>query len=291
MSCHQCRLLGQILLNIISETKSGFSPQAPAIGAAIKELIDVKRAANLRDDYIESLEHYLGRFEGGHQNVSVAELTHNAIETWVSQFESPSSRQTWLNRISTLFAFCKQRGYIKENPCDAVAKVKVDAKTPRILTPPECVACWESAPTLCRPYIVLALYCGIRPAEVTRLEWSDISLENRLVQISAAASKVRSRRMVDLPDIAIERLADHPIKKGPVTPSDSTLRRFKRKIRSIIGWWQADVFRHTCASYMLAHMGDAGKVALQLGNSPKILLTHYNGLATKEAAERFFSGK
>ena len=91
-----------------------------------------------------------------------------------------------------------------------------------------------------------------------------------------------------IPDVAMRFLLDHPVKTGPIAPSPSTIRRAIRRVRGVLGWWQADCLRHSAASYHLALTGDAGKVATMLGNSPKILLTHYNGLASKEDAARFF---
>jgi hypothetical protein len=58
-----------------------------------------------------------------------------------------------------------------------------------------------------------------------------------------------------------------------------------------MGWkvWPKDILRHTCASHWLAIVPDAQRIALQLGNSPAILLRHYRSIVTKEDAERFWS--
>jgi integrase len=265
-----------------------FKPAPKAIGAALKELIATKKLANLRPTYLKSLDHYLGRFAAAHTGRTVGELTPATVEAWLAQFPTAASRATWLNRINTLLAFCRQRGYIQANPCDQIARVKVDYRSPRILTPAEVETVLLVTPTICLPYVALCLFCGIRPYEAMRLNWTDINLADRAVTVSAAASKVRHRRVVPISDRAFAILSEYPVKTGPVTPSLTTLRRFKRATKKVLGWWQADILRHTAASYLLTAVGDASKVATQLGNSPGILLSHYNGLASKADAAMFF---
>jgi integrase len=72
--------------------------------------------------------------------------------------------------------------------------------------------------------------------------------------------------------------------------SHTTFRRWLRLLkRDSAALWHQDVMRHTCASYLLASEQDAGNVALWLGNSPKILVAHYWGLAKEEDATAFWS--
>ena len=61
-------------------------------------------------------------------------------------------------------------------------------------------------------------------------------------------------------------------------------------MREEMGWpvWPQDLLRHTAASYLVARDGDAGKVALQLGNSAAVLLLNYRELVEKEDAAAFF---
>jgi len=78
--------------------------------------------------------------------------------------------------------------------------------------------------------------------------------------------------------IAVELISRHPLKSGPVSPSLSTLRRWKDTVRKIMGVpkFPQDLLRHTAASYLIGKYQDAGKVSMWLGNSSKILLAHYH---------------
>lgn len=73
----------------------------------------------------------------------------------------------------------------------------------------------------------------------------------------------------------------------------STRRRAVRRARIHLGLaaWPQDVLRHTCASYWVAKIKDVGEVALELGNSPSVLLRHYRELVTGEDADRFWAIK
>jgi integrase len=139
------------------------------------------------------------------------------------------------------------------------------------------------------PWFVLGLFAGIRPEEADRLDWAAVDLERGLVRVDAAASKVRQRRVVPLAPAAVAWLklgGDLPL---PLT----SRRRYVRRLRDRLGWaaWPQDVLRHTAASFLLAEHQDAAKVALWLGNSPKILLTHYHEMVSDAEKVAFWGLK
>jgi hypothetical protein len=49
--------------------------------------------------------------------------------------------------------------------------------------------------------------------------------------------------------------------------------------------------RHSFCTYRLAAVQSAPQVALEMGNSPKIIFTNYRELATSEDAEIWFAAK
>ena len=53
--------------------------------------------------------------------------------------------------------------------------------------------------------------------------------------------------------------------------------------------WRQNALRHSFASYRLAQVQDAAKVALEMGNSPEKLFRHYRELVMPTAAEQWFS--
>jgi hypothetical protein len=55
--------------------------------------------------------------------------------------------------------------------------------------------------------------------------------------------------------------------------------------------WKANGLRHSYASYRFAQIGDAGRVAGELGNSATVVHRHYRELVKPGDAERWFSVK
>jgi integrase len=258
------------------------------IASAIEELIAAKAAANRRERYTKSLRYYLEQFAAGREQAPLASFTFADVESWMQKFPSAWTRQTWLNRLSTLFSFAVRRGHISANPCDRVERVTADRCPPKILSPAQADLLLSIVPMMCRPYLILGLFAGIRPEETMRLDWSAVNLETKTVRVEG---KTRRRRIVPLEPRAVALLAGCPLQRGPVSPSHSTVRRFKERARGNLGLarWPQDVLRHTAASYLLALHKDAGKVATTLGNSSAVLLSHYHEPVTDGDCALFWS--
>ena len=53
--------------------------------------------------------------------------------------------------------------------------------------------------------------------------------------------------------------------------------------------WKQNVLRHSFISYRLAQLQNINQLALEAGNSPKMIHQHYRELATPEQARTWFS--
>jgi len=255
--------------------------------AAINELIAAKNSANRRERYTKSLRAYLEQFAKGREQTPLSDFSTAHVETWMHQFDSAWTRQTWLNRLSTLFSFAVRRGHITANPCDRIERVTADACPPKILTPAQVETLLSVVPNVCRPYLILGLFAGIRPEEIMRMDWSNVCLETKTARVEG---KTRRRRIVPLEPRAVALLTACPLKTGSIAPSLSTVRRFKESARAVLGMarWPQDLLRHTFASYALALHGDAGKVSTAMGNSSAVMLRHYHEPVTKADCEKFW---
>ena len=274
---HQCCLLLRAAQKYHppGQLPGGFG-EAPSVATVIKQLIAAKTAGNLRSVYLKSLEYYLNRFASGREQKPLADFTTAEVEAWLNQFDSAGSRQTWLNRISGLFGFAVRREIIAKNPCTKIERIRVDCLPPSIFSPEQVDLMLATVPENCRAYLVLGMFAGIRPDEILGIDWSEIDLATKTVRVNK--TKTRLRRIVPLHPRATALLSACRVQAGPVSPGNQTIRRFKRDARIRLGLsaWPKDVLRHTAASYLLALHGDVGRVAMMLGNSPNILLTHYH---------------
>ena len=262
-------------------------------GKALAECIAAKRAANRRTAYLANLETLVALFIRGRERSDVSEFSLVDVEAFLPARLSPASRASRLGRISTWFAFCQSRGWITHNPCDDVQSVTVDRHAPVILSVADCRRLVDGFHTDAHEglaWLVLGLFAGLRPSEAERMEWDAIDLQRGVVTVDAAASKVRRRRHVPLEPAAVEWLRIAKQLDASLPLPSRTRRTLCDRMRGVMGWpeWPQDVLRHTAASHLVALHQDVARVALMLGNSPNVLLTHYRNLVTPEECAAFW---
>lgn len=267
----------------------------------LAEFLDHKMRINRRPDYLKTLKSYLNQFTRGREFQPVTEVTPEVVEDWfVKRNETPAARCANIGRLSSFFSFCERRRYIESNPMRRIERPYVERKAPVIVSPDEAKKFLDKVHTHCIDllgYAVLGLMCGIRPHELARMTWDDVSLEPRdlkelkgygIANVTAAASKVRTRRIVPIPPVALAWLAQ--------CPQEGKLVRYSRThpiikpIAAMAGIeWTHDLLRHSAASYLMAKFEDSGRVAHWLGNSPQVLLTHYYQVVTPDDCTAFWA--
>jgi integrase len=149
------------------------------------------------------------------------------------------------------------------------------------------------------PSLVLRLFCGLRTAEVCRVEWQEVRwTEPRpFVHIPASKAKKRRIRLVDLPVNAVAWLRHcTPPAKGLVVPGSGEVRRYCKRFSRLVelaelsDWGKNDT-RHSFGSYHYALHGDAVKTSVQMGHKQgdDVLFSNYRQLVTAEDGARFFA--
>ena len=149
----------------------------------------------------------------------------------------------------------------------------------------------------CAAYIALCAFAGVRPAECARLRWQDISEDEGVVSVRAAAAKTGGTRHIELhPTLAAWLRAQRPPDAAPdalITPQKDLKWRL-RCIRRRAGYgddnpWQDDVLRHSYATYYLKSGGDLNRLQLNMGHRDiHLLYTRYTnmvGITRAMAAE------
>jgi len=265
------------------------------LAEAAAETIACRTGAGYSEKYVTGLRQYLDAFVRGRTNLSLDSIGVEEIEAWFrSRAEKPSTRAANLGRLSTMFRLGWERGWIETNPCDRVSRVRIVRGAPRILTVDECQILMDAVvhrfPKM-TAWFALTLFAGVRPEEADQCEWTSINLDNQTVVIDALTTKVRTRRIVHLQATAVEWLRFAKSQKAALPIANVTRRRCQRALREVLGEeeWPQDVLRHTAASYWLASVQDAGKVAHELGNSAGVLMRHYREIVTRSDAARFWA--
>lgn len=267
------------------------------------EFLSHKEKANRRPEYLKTLRSYMNRFISGRESDPVSSVTPEVVEDWFNRRnEAPSGQCSAIGRLSSFFSFCERKRYIESNPMRRIERPYVERKPPTILSPDEATNLL-TATYVCKRdmlgFIALGLFCGIRPFELMNMTWNDVSIEPMdikdlkgfgLANVSAAASKVRRRRIVPIHPTALAWLNLCDIKKEDEIVRHTRTQWITKGLAEKSGIaWSHDILRHTAASYLLAQYEDCGRVAHWLGNSPNILLNHYYQLVQPSDCAAFWS--
>lgn len=271
------------------KAKTAVPVRETALGKAIGELVDAKKAANRRERYLEELRRYLNQFARGREELPVGAIRLDDLLAWfTSREEAPATKASNIGKLSALFDFCVRKGYTDENPCRRLEKVHVEVGIPKIFSVGQCRALMEAAEAVdlgLTAELALGLFAGLRPAEIERISWNLVNLERKFLTVDAAAAKKRHRRLVPLNETCIAWLKLN----GEIPVAKNRRRRFARICQTAgITDWPHDVLRHTAASHLLVKHG-ARFASEMLGHSETMLYRHYRELVSPEDNQDFWT--
>ena len=229
---------------------------------------------------------------------NIKDISADGLEKWLSSVsKTPRTYNNNRTALIMLFNFAKRKGYLPrelENAAELVERRKDVGGEIQILTPENFAQLLDRSPETFLPYLALGGLAGLRSAEICRLDWREIDFAQGHILVSARKSKTASRRIVPICDALKAWLLPIGRTEGRVMPyadERSMLGRFRVIKAQTAGMPKipSNALRHSYASYRLAQVEDAGKVSLEMGNSPQKLFTNYRQLVTRAQAERWFS--
>jgi integrase len=258
---------------------------------AVRELLAAKKQDGLSVRYQKDLRNRLERFESSFGTRKIAEVSVDEIEDWLRNLSlGPLSRNTFWLRLSVLFEFARRRHWCAENPLALVQKAKWKGALPGILTPEQFARLLETAGAETLPYWAIGGWCGLRSAELERLEWQDIDFEACLVEVTRAKSKTASRRHVQIRPALAAWIAPLRGQTGKVCPVNLRIRLERDRERAGIMDWPANALRHSFASYHLEHFKEPGTLTVEMGHTtPALVQRFYRQRVRPEAAKKWWS--
>lgn len=259
-----------------------------------RQLLDTRTADGVSFHYRTDLKSRLGRFCRDFGSRLVSDVTVNDLDAWLRDLQvrhqlAAESRNNFRRVVHTLFSFGLARGYCSANPALQTAKAKPVSKPPEILTVQQMQSLLQRAPASLVPVFAIGAFAGLRPAEIQRLDWTDIKLERGFIEVSASKAKTARRRLVTILPNLKRWLESHRRVEGQLVPPN--LRKLSEAAQKKAGIrdWPVNGLRHSFASYHLAHFQDAPALALQMGHTTTAMLfSHYREVVTPEDAERYW---
>ncbi len=212
-----------------------------------------------------------------------------------------------LRNLRPAFGLAVREGWATANPCDRLKPRDTTRNEIAILTLNQSRKVMASAldysqrgndwpeylkvdATGATAALALMLFAGVRPAEVARLDWENVNLNDGTVFVSAQKSKTDRSRFFDMPDTLKAWLATVPVteRTGAVVPLN--WKKCWQAIRREAGISdQRDQLRKTFASCHLQAFNDVKATRAIMGHEVgDVLFTNYRGLVSKAEALNFW---
>lgn len=244
-----------------------------------------RRAATLGD-----LRHFIGRMlrvEGFGERPLRALTTADCRAMLETAFGgSAHSYRKGRAILHSIFAYGVRQEWCDGNP---VARIEVPCVVERPIIPLSVAEVQRLERTSARPEhaamrlpLVLMLYCGLRPTEVSRLNPQlDINRQERWVVVRPQTSKTGGGRVVPLrvlpPDDATE------------IPANWRVQWRLLRLAAGFSTWRADACRHTFASYHRAYFRNLDELQNEMGHRNSALLhTRYTLPVSPSEAHAFW---
>jgi integrase/recombinase XerD len=309
-------LLSAGIEDSLSSIANVFVEQARARSASVsfEAAFDAYRQSRQdhRKTYLYSIERVIGKVAQVLGHTNLRDITGERIEKVLEQhFPNPSTFDNALRTLSPLFSMAQKRSpaWIDHNPCKGIEKRSRGRKGPvAILTIEESrqliAACADlkSDPSLPNSLkvnasdalsaVCIMLFAGVRPAEIKRLTWRNLDLEEGTLFIANTAAKTDRSREIAMPETLIAWL-----KYAEADKDESMLicpPNWDRKIKAIrhkagIAKSGKDQLRKSFASYHLQAFGDVNATRSIMGHeTDEVLFTNYRNAVRKKDALEFW---
>jgi integrase len=235
----------------------------------------------------------------------VGDIRATDINRWLQNMEHATGRtkNNYRTALATLLSFARQEGYLpRETQTEAEFSKRYDDKGGEIgiYTPEKLKTMLFNLDPRFVPFVAIGAFAGLRTAEIVRLEWPEVRFGQNVIEIKAAKSKTASRRLAPILPVLAEWLAPMRKETGRVLEGVPDEFALAKQFRKAMGEIKNDKgqpllkivhngLRHSFITYRMAVIKNAAEVALEAGNSPRMIFEHYRELATEEEANAWFS--
>lgn len=274
------------------QTSQSAPAKFPDIVKSLLESLEAQgRSERHRVDIHSRLKRAAKAFRG-----NIAQITSTDIETWLKTIKARG--RTWNNyrgAFCTLFSYARGKGMLprgQKTEAELVARATENTGEIGIYTPTSLQNLLSVTEERFVPFVALGAFAGIRTAEIRRMDWRDIRMDDGHIIMTRGKTKTAQRRIIPIQPCLREWLEPYVQPEGPVAPvyrRDGTFLRAFRKGLPEGTKLVHNGLRHSYASYRLAVIKSAEQVALEMGNSPRKLFSNYRELVTEAQAKAYFS--
>lgn len=199
---------------------------------------------------------------------------------------SKSTMHHIIRYITSFINWAVKRNYLKENPTRNIHRPKLEQTKHRFLSKEEIEKILKFSPEVnLKEYVLFALYTGMRPSELRRLNWKDINLESNTIIIQK--SKTGKARAIPIHS----QLKKLEFKKDGSVFNWTNMRERFYKLKELSGISDIDLytFRHTFASQLIMAGADLVAVKNLMGHArieTTMIYSHLSDEHTRQAINK-----
>lgn len=279
--------------------------------------LDMMRRKNISSEHLRKRTQKVVRFNSWFGNVRISNITIEMFEKKLDGLVgrngkevSARTRQDYMGCLFHIFSFALKREIIAKNPFKAMEKPNVDKPERETISVEDAVTilAWliKNPTKTSKAYfvgVVLNLFCGVRPAELTRLKFGDLFTGGRNeLYLSRTITKTHFDRRSVLRENVVSWLQyfqrigiygnpeEYIIRLGNTERNrGDNYSHFLIRVTEETGVKiPRDSLRHTAATMISALVG-MGSAAEELGNDVRTLAKHYRHAVPRREALEFFS--
>ena len=279
---------------------NGSARKEIAIAQLVKDFLQDKKASgvNTKSGYARTLPRVAKAFEDTLVHTLTAPVLRNWLRTEFKQKEAetvhPSSFNSHRRRMVTLWKWARDEGYLPKSTqteMELVSTMKEQDLEIGILKVHEYAAILRLIHEKHSEYlatVVLAGFAGLRRSELGLQTWKDIDLKRKLLTVTKAKSNTPSKRIVHLPEAALQWLRKCNIDEDLISPAWA-MDRARAFIRKAGIPCPENCFRHSFITYRVAATGNVDETSLEAGNSRNMVFKRYREVVAKDDGEAWFN--
>ncbi len=302
-SLERLRPIGTNLADVVSfylshqNTTIGQKSVSEVLEEFLREKLQVGRSKNYERNMRKTFTKFL-KLTGS--DLKIGEITRRQISDYVYVTHghlSNVSKKNILTNLSVVLNFAVKRDYLQTNPVEKIDRPTIPFVKPSVMAP----ANFEKLLRQCHRkkwhdrlvIFVLVGFCGIRTEEASRLKWTNLDYDRKIVEVPASVAKKASFRNNVIPPNAMEwlELVRDKRRKGPLTGKNWQTRLRNAVVSSKIAY-EKNSIRHSFCSYALSSKTWNLYDVVQMmghGGSPTMIFSHYRNVVSEEDGKRWFS--
>lgn len=231
---------------------------------------------------LKQLKNVLNRFSENF-NVPLQDISPALVSQYLAGLPlAERTRRNHRDVIGFFNRFCVLCGYLKDGTDWLKGVQKYNARKLGEIstyTPDEMRLLLRKADKRLVPFLAIAAFAGLRHAEISRLDWSEIELTagagDSFIEVRADKAKTQTRRLVPVKSNLKSWLLPHKKDSGKVCRFKNITKQLLKLAAGIGLEWRRNGLRHSAISYRIAECGDVPRVADESGNSVAVIRTNY----------------